>query len=245
MTGLLPVLAFQQVWPRIQPRFGIRVIAVDAHPMASSEANVGDLENAIEKGIGVRTDLEAGFITAADGPTPPAGDVFLIGYSKGSPDILTLLARRPDLAPRIKGFAAWAGAVGGSYAANDIHDKINNMPEYDAVKGMSGEIGKLMLRMAPIVQIQRVNRRHHDLRGPLVPGAGHVRPGQVRPGERHATDTAAGQAAAAVRPASGEVPGQPLGSVLRRVPLVRQPGVDQAEGSLRRASPRWPRSSCS
>ena len=59
-------------------------------------------------------------ITADDNPTPPEGDIFLMGYSKGSPDILTLLTKRPDLAPRIKGFAAWAGAVGGSYAANDI-----------------------------------------------------------------------------------------------------------------------------
>lgn len=55
LTGLLPVLAFQSVWPRIQSRFGVRVLAVDSHPMASTEANVRDLENTIERGIGVRT----------------------------------------------------------------------------------------------------------------------------------------------------------------------------------------------
>lgn len=169
LTGLLPVLAFQTVWPRIQSRFGIKVVAVDSHPMASTESNVRDLENAIERGIGVRTDLEAGYVTADDNPTPPEGDIFLMGYSKGSPDILTLLTKRPDLAPRIKGFAAWAGAVGGSYAANDIYDKIKNLPEYDAVKGMSGEVGRLLLRMAPIIQMQRVNRRldEYDFKGAL------------------------------------------------------------------------------
>lgn len=169
LTGLLPVLAFQSVWPKIQSRFGIRVIAVDSHPMASTEANVKDLENAIERGIGVKTDVEAGYVTAADNPTPPEGDIFLMGYSKGSPDILTLLARRPDLAPRIKGFAAWAGAVGGSYAADDIYNQIKDLPEYDAVKTMSGNVGKLLLRMAPIIQMQRVNRRldEYDFKGAL------------------------------------------------------------------------------
>lgn len=169
LTGLLPVLAFQSVWPQIQSRFGIRVIAVDAHPMASTESNVKDLENAIERGIGVRTDVEGGFITADDDPTPPQGGVFLIGYSKGSPDILTLLARRPDLAPRIRGFAAWAGAVWGSYAANDIYNQIKDLPEYDAVKTMSGTVGKLLLRMAPIIQIERVDRRldEYDFKGAL------------------------------------------------------------------------------
>ena len=169
LTGLLPVLAFQTVWPRIQSRFGIKVVAVDSHPMASTDSNVRDLENAIERGIGVRTDLEAGYVTADDNPTPPKGDIFLMGYSKGSPDILTLLTKRPDLAPRIKGFAAWAGAVGGSYAADDIYDKIKNLPEYDAVKGMSGEVGRLLLRMAPIIQMKRVNRRldEYDFKGAL------------------------------------------------------------------------------
>lgn len=169
LTGLLPVLAFQSVWPRIQERFGIRVIAVDAHPMASSEANVKDLENAIERGIGVSTEIQGGYITEADDPTPPPGDIFLIGYSKGSPDILTLLARRPDLAPRIRGFAAWAGAIGGSYAADDIYNQIKDLPEYDAVKTMSGTVGRLLLRLAPIIQIERVDRRldEYDFKGAL------------------------------------------------------------------------------
>jgi len=169
LTGLLPVLAFQSLWPRIQRRFGIRVIAVDSHPMRSSEDNVADLENAIERGISVRTDLDAGYITEADSPTPPEGDILLMGYSKGSPDILTLLARRPDLAPRIRGFIGWAGAVGGSYAANDIYAKIKDNKNIDVMTDMTGSLGRQLFRLAPVVQLQRVNRRldEYDVKGAL------------------------------------------------------------------------------
>jgi hypothetical protein len=168
LTGLLPVLAFQAVWPQITRRFGVPVIAVDAHPMRSSEANVADLENAIERGIGVAPDIDGSYITAADHPTPP-GQVLLIGYSKGSPDILTLLHRRPDLAPRITGFIGWAGAIGGSYAADDIYEKVKDIKEFDVVRDMQGRIGQLMLRLAPVIQVQRVNRRldEYDIKGAL------------------------------------------------------------------------------
>lgn len=100
LTGLLPNLAFQSVWPTMMNRFGVKIQVVDAHPMRSAEANVADLEDTLERGIGV-SPLDASFITAEDDPTPP-GDVILMGYSKGAPDILSLLAARPDLAPRIK-----------------------------------------------------------------------------------------------------------------------------------------------
>ena len=80
--------------------------------MRSSEKNVVDLENAIERGVGFADGQPSELVTAEDNPTPP-GDVILIGYSKGSPDILALLAARPDLAPRIKAVIGWAGAVGG------------------------------------------------------------------------------------------------------------------------------------
>ena len=39
--------------------------------MRSAEANVADLEDALERGIGV-SPIDASFITAEDDPTPPA-----------------------------------------------------------------------------------------------------------------------------------------------------------------------------
>lgn len=169
LTGLLPSLAFQSVWPTMKERFGIRILAVDAHPMRGSEGNVADLENALEHGIGVDSDPDGSFITADDNPTPP-GDVILMGYSKGSPDILTLLARRPDLAPRIKAFIGWAGAVGGSYIANDIYDKIKDVQAFEVIKDMTGKIGELMLRLAPIVDVHKIDRRldEYDIKGAVL-----------------------------------------------------------------------------
>ena len=50
ITGLLPSLGFQSVWPRLVERFGIKVLAVDAHPMRSGEANTADVLNTLEQG---------------------------------------------------------------------------------------------------------------------------------------------------------------------------------------------------
>lgn len=168
LTGLLPNLAFQSVWPRVMNRFRVKIAISDSHPMRSTEANVADLENVLERGIGV-SPIDASFITADDNPTAP-GDVVLMGYSKGSPDILTLLARRPDLAPRIKAVIGWAGAVRGSYLANDIYAQVSDIPAFDTVEAMSGDIGKLMLRLAPIIQINNINRRldEYDIKGALL-----------------------------------------------------------------------------
>lgn len=168
LTGLLPSLAFQFIWPEINERFGLRVLASDSHPMRSSDLNVPDLENAIERGIGIDTNMDADIISAADNPVPP-GDVLLIGYSKGAPDILSLLVKRPDLAPRIKGIVGWAGAVGGSYAADDIYEKIKDMPLFNAAKGLTSNVSRQVMRLAPIAELSQIDRRieDYDARGAL------------------------------------------------------------------------------
>lgn len=169
LTGLLPDLAFEGVWPGVIKRFGVRVIASDSHPMRSPEANAADLENAIERGIGYADGQQTKMVTADDNPTPP-GDVILMGYSKGSPDILALLVKRPDLAPRIKAFIGWAGAVGGSYLANDIYKKIESLPIYNQIGDLTkSEVGKQVFRLAPVAEIKAVNRRidEYDVLGAL------------------------------------------------------------------------------
>ena len=168
LTGLLPNLAFESVWPTLINRFRCKIMIADSHPMRSCEANVADLENVIERGIGV-SPIDSSFITDEQNPTPP-GDVILMGYSKGAPDILTLLAKRPDLAPRIKGVIGWAGAVGGSYLANGIYDQIKDIPKFDVIEDMTGNIGKLMLQLAPIIQVNNINRRldEYDIKGAIL-----------------------------------------------------------------------------
>lgn len=170
LTGLLPKLAFQSVWPQVTTRFGIRVLAADSHPMRSSEANVADLENAIERGIGVAPDPAGTIITADDNPKPP-GDVFMLGYSKGSPDIISLIAKRPDLAPRIRGVASWAGATGGSYLANGMYDRISSGAGHlpDSTGDLSKQVTRAVMSLAPIAQIQKIDRRidEYDIPGAL------------------------------------------------------------------------------
>jgi hypothetical protein len=168
LTGLLPVLAFQSVWPQLKERFGIRILAADSHPMRSADANVADLVAAMERGTGVDSDEAGTFITDADDPTPP-GDVLLMGYSKGMPDILSLLVARPDLAPRVRGVLGWAGATGGSYIADGIYKKIRALPGLDVATSMADEVGGLLRQLVPVVQLHKVDRRidEYDIKGAI------------------------------------------------------------------------------
>jgi hypothetical protein len=123
LTGMLPVRAFQTAFPIIEDKLGIRIIRADSHPMRGCKANIDDLLAAIDKGAGFAANTKE--ISPAD-QTPP-GDIFLIGYSKGAPDIYQLLAERPDLKDRIRCIYNWGGAVGGSYLADNIYLSIKNL----------------------------------------------------------------------------------------------------------------------
>jgi len=159
LTGLLPDLAFQSIWPGIEERFGIRVIASDSHPMRPPSKNVEDLVNAIEQGIGHAPTAEAELITAEDNPVAP-NDVILMGYSKGTPDILQLLNDRPDLAPRIRAVMGWAGAAGGSYLADDIFEQLSEMPMFNNVKDLTkNDVTRQVFRLAPVTELKTINRR--------------------------------------------------------------------------------------
>jgi hypothetical protein len=54
MSGLFPVMAFQDAFPILEKHYKVRILQSDSHPMRSCEANSVDLLNAIEKGIGLR-----------------------------------------------------------------------------------------------------------------------------------------------------------------------------------------------
>ena len=87
-------------------------------------------------------------MTADDNPTAP-GDVVLIGYSKGSPDILPCW-QRGQISPRIRAVVGWAGAVGGSYLADDIYQKLKSLPMYNQIADLtSSEVGKQVFRTGP------------------------------------------------------------------------------------------------
>jgi hypothetical protein len=122
INSMLPMRAFAAALPALRDKHGWRVICADAHPMRSCEANQADLLAAIEDGIGLDWDCR---------PIPPEraeppGDVFLLCYSKGAADALTLLVNRPDLARRVRAVFMWAGAVGGSHLADDIYGLVKD-----------------------------------------------------------------------------------------------------------------------
>lgn len=144
LTGLLPVMAFQEAFPEIEKKYGVRILQSDSHPMRGCEANVADLAAAMDRGLGL--DAHARIIPE-DEATPP-GDVIAICYSKGMPDLLTALIARPDFARRIRCVFNWAGAPGGSSLADNIYNTIK-----DADMSMAGSIVEALKVVSPVVKL--------------------------------------------------------------------------------------------
>lgn len=130
LNGLLPVHAFEPELRDLQDA-GWPVLCADAHPVRGCEANVSDLLAAVREGRGfLPVPGQGADVELVSGPPP--GDMVLMGYSKGSPDILCLLAAHPELRSQVKAVFTWAGAIGGSFTANKIHELIRGLP-LDAV----------------------------------------------------------------------------------------------------------------
>jgi hypothetical protein len=153
LNGMLPIGAFQSAFPAIESKYGLRILRADGHPVRGCEANVKDLLDTIERGLGQAADL----LPITEATAIPPKDVFLLCYSKGAPDALTLLARHPELKDRIRCVVNWAGAVGGSYIANGLYGEVKdiNMP-----RGRIGEpIPTILKIIAPVVRLEGVVRR--------------------------------------------------------------------------------------
>lgn len=123
LTGLLHADAhsFPVEAERLHREKGWRTLRADVHPMRSCEANEADIEAAF-RGEG----LDA-LMKPIEDPVPP-DKVFLLGYSKGTPDILSFLLHHPEYHDQIKGVFTWGGAIGGSYTADGVYDQIKNLP---------------------------------------------------------------------------------------------------------------------
>ncbi|MCB1179772.1 MAG: hypothetical protein KDK36_19500 [Leptospiraceae bacterium] len=167
LSGLLPVMAFKEEFPLIKEKFDINIIQSDSHPMRSCEANMADLLNAIEKGKGMNYLTEE---IKEEDAIPPEGDLFVITYSKGAADLLTLLVNRPELAPRIKCVFNWAGAPGGSYLANSIYDSIKGL-KLELPEGIEipEELVNIFHVISPAITLPKQIRRlpEYDIQGAL------------------------------------------------------------------------------
>ena len=117
LNGLLPVLReFREQLPGLARRFSLRVLRADSHPVRGCEANVADILAAVNGGRG----LDAGGDEIPAAAASPPGNLLLIGYSKGAPDILTSLVRHPEIATKVRAVVTVAGAVAGSEVADDM-----------------------------------------------------------------------------------------------------------------------------
>jgi hypothetical protein len=85
-------------------------------------------------------------IMAMESPAGPPG-VVLIGYSKGSPDVLEAIVKYPELRQRVAAFVSLAGAVGGSPLANDAKQSVTGIfthwPQAECDPGDGGALDAL------------------------------------------------------------------------------------------------------
>jgi hypothetical protein len=151
--SMLPERAFRQPFATVAAEHGWRIVCAEAHPMRGCDENVDDLVAAIERGLGL--DHECAPIQPGQEQAP--GDVFLLCYSKGAPDALTLLAHRPELAERIKAVFCWAGAIGGSYLADDMHASLEriNLP----LGTVSEHLKTLLRTIFPVIRLDDASVR--------------------------------------------------------------------------------------
>lgn len=119
INGLLPEREFRDDLPNIEWRYRMRVLRSDSHPARGCEENVADIMRALNNGKG--RDSAANLIPDAN--ARPPGDVMVLAYSKGAPDMLTTLVKHPELKNRVKCLVTWAGAIGGSQVADDVARK--------------------------------------------------------------------------------------------------------------------------
>ena len=160
LTGLLhaDAHAFPVEAERLFAERGWRYLRADIHPMRSCEANEADIEAAF-RGAGLDSSG-----TPCTGLEPP-DKVFLLGYSKGTPDILSFLVHRPEYHDRIKGVFTWAGAAGGSYTADGIYSQIKNLPIEDTYDYLSALLSVISPAMLSRVGVRRIEE--YDVKGAI------------------------------------------------------------------------------
>lgn len=129
INGLLPVHAFADSFQQLQDAQGWHIVSADAHPVRDCASNVEDLHTAVVQGYGYWPSPKH-----AKQRRAMQDSVILLGYSKGSPDILHLLAEHPELKDRVKAVFTWAGAMGGSFSADKIYESVRSLPVQELPK---------------------------------------------------------------------------------------------------------------
>ncbi|MEO5726802.1 MAG: hypothetical protein ABI134_14420, partial [Byssovorax sp.] len=163
LNGMIPIGAFQTAFPAVEAGCGLRIVRADSHPVRGCAANIADLRNTIDRGLGQAADL----LPIHAGTAIPPGDVILLGYSKGAADVLELLVRHPEIVPRVRCVLSWAGAVGGSYIADEIYGAVKDI---NVPFGRIGEpMSSILKILAPFVRLEGAIQRldEYDIKSAL------------------------------------------------------------------------------
>ncbi len=160
LTGLLhsDAHSFPVEAEKLYQDRGWRTLRADVHPMRSCEANEADIAAAM-RGEGLDAQMKP--ITEPVAPDK----VFLLGYSKGTPDILSFLVNQPEYHDRIKGVFTWAGAVGGSYTADGVYEQIKNLPSEGSFEYVSTLLAVISGTMLSKVGLRRLGE--YDITGAM------------------------------------------------------------------------------
>lgn len=164
LTGLLhsDAHAFPTEAAELESERGWKFLRADLHPFRGCEANEADLEAAVARGEGFDARIKP-----VENPTPP-DNVVLLGYSKGTPDVLSFLAHKPQYRDKVKAVFTWAGANGGSYAADDVYNQVKDLSvekTFDYVSRLLSIVSPAVLEKAGIRRLDEYDilGAFHDL----------------------------------------------------------------------------------
>jgi len=140
VAALVPGIGYDCVAPWMQPagtaaehvrKFGYDLVPVKVDALSSSARNAQQIRDAV-----MAMDL---------GPGTPR--LVLVGYSKGTPDLLEAIVSYPEIRPRVAAVLSVAGAVGGSPLANDAEqyqaDLLRHFPGATCDAGDGGGVVSL------------------------------------------------------------------------------------------------------
>jgi hypothetical protein len=140
MVALVPGIGYDCVARWLEPHgtadqhlrkygYGLQLIRVDA--LSGTTRNARQIRDAV----------------MAMEPAPGAPRLVLVGYSKGTPDVLEALVSYPEIRPRLAAVVSMAGAVGGSPLANDAEqyqaDLLRHFPGATCDSGDGGGVASL------------------------------------------------------------------------------------------------------
>lgn len=157
----IPLHAFEPEMARLRPELGVQVLRATSHGFRGCEANVSDLLAAVELGQGV--DAQGYPLQRRN----PPREVVLLGYSKGVPDALTLLARHPEIAPKVRSVVSWAGAVEGSPSVDALYRAVQ--PLRLDLGPAAPVLGRVLETLLPVARYDGLleRREEWDLRAAL------------------------------------------------------------------------------